>query len=116
MAKKVVLPKDGNGIAAQLTPAVKPLKVTYNAAISSTLDITLQAGTTLIEVSALAKAVLLRWGASAAVASTDNFSEIIQAGETRQFFVPIDTTTGNLFAHINLIEQAASATVVVVEK
>lgn len=116
MAKKAVLPKDGNGIAAQLTPAVKPLKTTYNAAISSTLSITLQAGTTYIEVSAIAKPVLLKWGTGAASAATDGFHEIIQPGETRGFFVPIDTTTGALFTAVNFIEQAASATILVVEK
>lgn len=116
MAKKVVLPKDGNGIAAQLTPAVKPLKATYNASISSTLDITLNTKTTYIEVSALAKPVVLKWGTGAASAATDGFHEVIQAGETRGFFVPIDITTGQLFTDVNFIEQAASATLVVVEK
>lgn len=98
----------------QDTPAVKPLAVTYDATISSSTEITLNAATTFIEVSAIDKAILLNWGTSDA--STTDFDEVIVANTTRQFTVPKDTTTGARYTAVNFIEQAATAILALVEK
>jgi hypothetical protein len=115
---KVTLPKDANGIAIQTTPGIKPKKVTYNGTISSSTQITLQATTTFVEISAITKPVLLKWGTGAATASaaTDGFHEIIQAGTSKLLKVPVDPATNVPYTDINLIEQAATAIVAVIEK
>jgi hypothetical protein len=112
------LPKDANGIAIQTVPGMKPKKATYNGTISSSTQITLQTTTTLVEISAISKPVLLKWGSGAAAASaaTDGFHEIIQAGVSKLFQVPTDPVTLKPYTDINLIEQAATAIVTVIEK
>lgn len=119
MQKPVALPRDGNGVAVQTVPAVLPRKRTYNASLSTSVDIALQPKTTYVEVTAIAKPVLLKWssgGAVAASAATDGFDEVVQAGVSKGFYVPIDITTKIYFTDLNIIEQAASATVIVIEK
>jgi len=96
------------------TPAVVPLATTYDATISASTELTLNTATTLIEVSAIDKTVLLNWGT--ADASTTVFDEVISLNTTRQFVVPIDVTTGALFTAVNFIEQAATAILCVIEK
>lgn len=91
-----------------MTPAVQALAVTYDASISASTEITLNAATTLIEVSAIDKTILLNWGT--ADASTTVFDEVISLNTTRQFFVPVGVTA------VNFIEQAATAILVCVEK
>lgn len=91
-----------------MTPAVQALAVTYDASISASTEITLNAATTLIEVSAIDKTILMNWGTSDA--STTVFDEVISLNTTRQFFVPVGVTA------VNFIEQAATAILVVVEK
>ena len=84
----------------------KPLAVTYDATISSSTQITLNAGTTAIEVTAIDKAILLNWGATA---STSAFVGVIPANQTKIFTVPSGTTTANF------IEESATAKLVCVE-
>ncbi len=91
-----------------MTPAVQALVATYDATISASTEITLNAATTLIEVSAIDKTILLNWGT--ADASTTVFDEVINLNTTRQFFVPVGVTA------VNFIEQAATAILVCIEK
>lgn len=90
------------------TPAVVALEETYDATISATTEITLNTNTTIIEVCAIDKAILLKWGAVAA--STTDFDEVIPANTVRQFYIPNGITA------VNFIEQAATAILVVIEK
>lgn len=113
--RPVSLPKDGNGIAAQLVPSKLALATTLNASLSSSIDITLNTKTTYIEVSAITKPVLLKWGTGAASAASGGFDEIVQPGLSKAFYVPNDVN-GKMETDVNIIEQAASATVIVVEK
>lgn len=108
------LPKDGNDVPVQITPAVAAIDETYDATISASAEITLNASTTLIEVCAIDKPILMKWGAGDA--STSDFDEVIPAGTVRHFFVPVDSTTGVLYTAVNFIEQAATAILVVIEK
>ena len=96
------------------TPAVVAINETYDATISASVEITLNALTTLIEVSAIDKTILLNWGTTSA--STTVFDEVISLNTTRQFLVPTDVTTENLYTAVNFIEQAATAILAVIEK
>lgn len=101
------LPKDSNGEAMQLPPARVALEETYDATISATTEITLNANTTLIEVTAIDKAIFLKWGADDA--SSTDWDHVIPANTTRLFPVPPGTTA------VNFIEQAATAILAVAE-
>ena len=96
------------------TPAVVAIEETYNATVNSTVELTLNASTTLIEVSAIDKTILLKWGTDDC--STSDFDEAINLNTTRQFFIPTVATTGILYTAVNFIEQEASAVLCVVEK
>lgn len=112
---KTRFPKDGNQVTiGALTPSVKAVAVTYDATISATTEITLNAATTFIEVGAIDKTILLRWGTGDA--STSAFDEVISLNTVRQFYVPVDSTTGVLYTAVNFIEQAATAILVCIEK
>jgi len=93
---------------ANMTPAVQALVVTYDATISTSTQITLNAATTLIAVSAIDKTILMNWGTTSA--STTVFDEVINLNTTRQFFIPVGVGA------VNFIEEAATAKLCVVEK
>lgn len=86
--------------------AGQPLAVTYDATISASTAITLHADTKAIEVTAIDKAIFLKWGATA---SSSAFDHVIPAGTTRVFKRPPNVTTANF------IEQAATAILAVAE-
>lgn len=101
------LPEDRKGIPLPLTPAVTPFAVTYDATISSSTTVTLNAKTTIIEVTAIDKGIFMRWGAAV---SSSNFDEFIGAGQTRHYVVPTGQTD------VRFIEESATAKLVVIEK
>lgn len=96
------------GLPLSDTPAVQALAVTYDATISASTEITLNASTTIIEVCALDKAVLLNWGTDDA--STTVFDEVIAPNTVRQFAVPSGISA------VNFIQESATAKLVVIEK
>lgn len=96
------------------TPATVGLAVTYDATISSSTEITLNTATTVLEVAAIDKAILLKWGT--ADAATSSFHEVIPANTVRHFVVPIDSTTKAKYTAVNFIEQAATAILICIEK
>lgn len=109
MAGKVAVPRDGNKVPmVGSTPISATLAVTYDATISASTEITLNASTTFIEVAAVAKGIFMKWGT--ADVSTTAFDAFIPQDSVRQFVVPPGTTA------VNFIEQAASGALVVVEK
>ena len=83
------------------------LEETYDATISASTEITLNTATSYIEVTAIDKAVFLKWG-TADVSSTD-FDACIPQNTMRGFNVPDGTTA------VNFIEEAATAKLAVVE-
>ncbi len=105
---QAAMPRDGNANAMQLVPDTAALAVTNNGSISSHVEITLQATTTLIEVSALSQGIFLRYGSTAV--TTSAFDEYIQAGTTRHYKVPAGITA------VSVLQQAASATLILIEK
>lgn len=102
------LPRDGgHSVIPNAGPVGAALVATYNGSISSNAAITLNAATKFIEVAAIDKAILLRWGSSAA--STSAFDAVIPANTVRGFAVPAKATT------VNFIQQAATAILALVE-
>lgn len=88
-------------------PKAPTLEETYDATISSSTSITLNSGTTYIEVTALLKGIFMKWGTAA---TSSDFDEFIAPESTRTYIVPIGTAT------VEFIEEAASAHLVVIEK
>ena len=109
----VVLARDENRVPIQGMFSNVALEETYDATVSASTEIVLNASTTFIEVTANAKPIFMKWGTSD-VSSTD-FDSIIPQDSTRGFKVPLDTSTGALFTAVNFIEQAATATLAVIE-
>lgn len=83
------------------------LDETYDATISSSTELTLNSGTTSIEVSAIDKGIFLAWSRTA---SSSDFDEFISANNTRLYVVPTGALT------VQFIEETATAKLVVVEK
>lgn len=106
---KAALPRDGNRVPLQNSSLQgTTLASTYDATISSSTAITLQATTTCLTVTAIAQPILLRWGSSAA--STTNFDAVIPAGQTYFFAVPSGTTV------VQFIETTATANLICIEQ
>ena len=101
------LPRDVNQMVAQLPSRVVALEETYDATISATTEITLNASTTVIEVTAIDKAIFMKWGTSDA--SSTDWDHVIPLNTTRTFAVPDGITA------VNFIEQAATAILAVSE-
>ncbi len=100
-------PIDANHKAVPLTSPRTALAVTVDATVSAATDVTLNVATTLLEVNALSQGIYMRY---AATASSSNFDEYIQAGSVRHYVKPYGVTV------VSFIEQAASATLILIEK
>ena len=111
---RATLPKDDNGTPAQLTPARIALGRVVSSSISSSTTRDLTTGTTLIRCYAKTQDVYLKWGSTAVTSS--NFDEVIPAGQIVDLYVPNDSATGAPYTTIRLIEQAATATITIIEK
>lgn len=102
------LTNDAEGRALQLTLATPALARTRDTSITTSTEITLNANTGLIEVTAIDDNVYLKYGTDNV--TNANFDEFILAGSTRHYAIPEDVTA------INVIDDGAGATVVVIEK
>lgn len=89
------------------------LAVTYDATISTSTQITLNAATTIIEVTAIDKTVLLKWGSTSA--STTVWDVAIPLNTTKQLYVPYQSDGKTRFTTVNLIEEVATAKMCVAE-
>ena len=87
---------------------------TYDATVSASTELVLNAATKSIEVAALDKAIFLKWGADNA--STTDWDAVIPANTVRAFAIPIDSSTKAPYAAVNFIEAAATAILAVTEK
>lgn len=81
------------------------LAATYDATISGSTSVTLNAGTTVILVSAIDKGIFMKWGATA---SSSAFDEFIPAN-TSMWYVKLAAT-------VQFIEESATGKLVVIEK
>ena len=102
------LPVDDNNKPIPIVPDRTALAVTRDTSISTTTEITLNAATTFIEISAMSDGVFLRWGTGDA--SNSVFDEFIVAGATRHYKVPYGITA------LNVIDDGGSAKFICIEK
>lgn len=102
-----ILPRDGNNVPLQISPIGEAIAVTYDATISSATDITLNAATTIIEVTAIDKGVFLKYGTTV---TTSDFDEFIPQNVSKEYAIPNGVTI------ISVIQEAATGKVVVIEK
>lgn len=107
------LPVDDNTKVMQLTPASPALARTVDATVDTSTQITFNAATTMLRVYAKSQPLYLKWGTTAVTAS--NFDEVVPANQLLDFAVPKDSN-GNKYAACTIIEQAATATAIVIEK
>lgn len=110
---KVDFPTAPNGQIVALTPDKVALAVTNTSSISSSTAITFNASTQFIRCYAKSQDVFLKWGTTA-VTST-NFDEVIPAGQIVDLIVPPDSS-GVRHTTCRVIEQATTATLIVIEK
>lgn len=97
---------DTNRRTLQGLPASVALDETYNATISASTALTLNAATTLLEITAIDKAICYKWGGTC---STSDFDGIVPANTSKLVPVPNGQTS------IQFIEQAVTAILAVVE-
>jgi len=109
------VPKDSSYVPIpEMLPVVIALEETYDATISASTEITLNASTKMIEVTAIDKAIFMKWGTSDA--STTDWDHCIAPNSTRRFAVPVETaSTGVLYTAVNFIEESATAKLAVSE-
>lgn len=107
MAVNGNLPLDESTESLQLLPATVALEETYDATISSSTEVTLNASTKLIRVVAGGEAVMLKWGGDNA--TTSDFDHVIPNGAIVDLVVPPSITA------VNVIERATTAWVAIIE-
>lgn len=89
-----------------------PVAVTYDATISGSTTVTFNAVTKQIQVTAVDKAILMKWGATA---STSAFDAVISVGYPTTFNIPINPVTGAIYTTAQFIETTTTAILVVCE-
>lgn len=87
-------------------PNTVALEETYDATISSSTALTLNTSATVIEITAIDKAICYKWGGTC---STSDFDGIVPANTSKLVPIPVGQTS------IQFIEQAATAILAVVE-
>lgn len=91
-----------------LVSNIRPLKTTISSALSASTDFELHPECTLIEVTAKGQGIYIRYGAAVSIAN-DGFHEYVHAGQTRHYPVAGGIT-------IHCIEEAATATMILIER
>jgi len=90
-----------------------PLAVTYDDTVNTSAEISLNAATTILQVTAITSPILLSWGATDA--STSNFDGVISPNQSLFFYVPLDPTTNAKFTAVNFIEAAVNGILIAIE-
>lgn len=101
------IPTELEGEMLPLTSDFAALARTYDTTISTATTVTLNVATRLLEVTAINQGVFLRYTTGV---TSSNFDEYIHADQTRHYVVPFGVTD------ISVIEAAATANVVIIEK
>lgn len=98
--------RDDNGGILKGVPKKVAIEETYDATISTSTPLTLNAATKLLEITSLDKALVYKWGATATLSEFDG---VVPANTSKLVPVPDGQTS------IQFIEQAATAILIVVE-
>jgi len=85
---------------------------TYDATISASTEVTFNAATTLIQVTAITAPILLKWGTDDA--STSAFDAVISPNQSLWFNIPLQPS-GILYTAANFIQTASSGILIVSE-
>ncbi len=106
-----LLPRDDEGDQINLPPDKSILAKTYDTTISADTQVALNSSTRLVEISAITQGILFKnkTASGGTAVSTTNFDGFVASGSTRHYVVPEGIT------HMSFIEQAASATLIVIE-
>jgi hypothetical protein len=109
---KASLPRDDNSTAIPIVPAIPALAVTNSTALSSQLEVTLNAATSIVEISALNTGIFMKYKtvAGGTAVSASVFDEFIQPGTTRHYKIPVGITV------LAFLQYAATATMMLIEK
>lgn len=103
------MPSSDQGEQIMLPPASAPLHVTRNTSLdTNSVEITLNEATSIIEITAIAKDVIMKYGTDPV--TTSDFDEYILAGSTRHYVLPQELTA------INVAAIDTGASVIVIEK
>lgn len=98
-------------IPENITPIATALARTVQT-VDAAIVVALNSETTVLRVYAISKDVYLRWGTSdQAYATSENFDEVIPAGQIIDYAVPLGG-----FTHVSFVGRASGGTVVAVEK
>ena len=97
-----------------LFPSAVALATTYDTTISTSTEITLNASTLLVVVTALVQPIFMKWGTADVTSS--NWDYVIPAGTQLSFEVPVLTaSTGARYTAVNFLEQSSGAILAVSE-
>jgi hypothetical protein len=107
------MPKDDDRTSMPLTPARIALSQVVNASISSSATLNITAGATILRCYSADKDTYLKWGSTTVTSS--NFDEILPANQIVDLVVPQDSS-GVLYTTTRVIERAATATLIVIQK
>lgn len=89
-----------------------PIATTYDATISTSTTVTFNAATRQILVTAIDKAILYKWGATA---STSAFDGVVSVGYPTMITIPVNPVTNALYTTVQFIETTTTAILVVLE-
>ena len=112
----VELPRDHYGNPVQLTQDSAALARTRNTSLTTTTsEITLNSGTSIIEVQAIGIDIALKYGTDDVTLL--NFDEYIQDGHVRHYVLPKTSLGANTnVTAINIIATSGTGTAIVIEK
>lgn len=103
----IALPKDGDGEVISPVPVGAALAATIIDSLDTAKDHTLNANAQFVEINAVDEGVYMKYGGTA---GTADFDEYVPIDSTRRYAVPGGVTV------LSFLEQAASATVILIEK
>jgi len=101
-----ILSRDDNRQVLQTVPGNVALEETYDATVSASTELILNAATTLLEVTAIGASIFYKWGGTA---SSTDFDGIVVTNSSKLIPVPEGQTS------IQFIEEVATAKLAVVE-
>lgn len=106
------IPRSDDGSVMQIAPLKPTLAVTVDSTISSETEVTLQSGTTYVEIHAVSYPILVKFktATGGTAVSTSSWDLMVQAGQTRSVQVPYASggTRCGVFAFIDGISGSAA--------
>lgn len=108
------IPQDDNNARLQLIEAKPAVTRLEDTTISTSTQIDVTAGATFIRFFATGADVWLKWGTTAVTNS--NFDEILPQSQIIDVKIPVNATTNTLYTACTVIQRAATAAIVAIQK